>query len=284
MIEHVDREELARAAMPLVGHCVASVAARVPRHVRQDELVSAGFLGLAQAARSWDPERGVSFDHYARQRINGALLDELRGRDWASRSARADGRRIRGATDDLTNRLGRAPGDDEIAAELGVDVDDVRRIRDDVERSVVLHLEAIAPEGDGVQALSVDRTSDPVHAVLGNELRGYLHDAVLALPERLRTILVGYYFEERPMQEIADELGVTVSRVSQLRAEAVRLMREGLDAQFAEGDVDEVSAPPRGRSERKRAEYVAAIARASTPAARVSSSAAGLQERLVAAG
>ena len=280
--DHVATEEMIRAAMPLVTHCVASVSARVPRHVRPDELVSAGLLGLAQAARSWEPERGVPFEHYARQRIKGALLDELRGRDWASRSARHDGRRLRAVTEELTGRLRRAPADTEVAAELGITPTDVVDIRNDLERAVVLHLDGLVDQGRAGSALADEPGSDPAQQVLGREMNAYLHDAVLALPERLRKIMVEYFFEERPMQEIADELGITVSRVSQLRAQAIRLMREGLDAQFAEAE----EAPVRqlGRAERKRAEYAASIASASTCAARVSSSSPGLLERAVGVG
>lgn len=273
-------EDMIRAAMPLVTHCVASVSARVPSHVRPDELVSAGLLGLAQAAKSWEAERGVPFEHYARQRIKGALLDELRGRDWASRSARHDGRRLRAVTEELTGRLRRAPADTEVAAELGVTPADVVDIRNDLERAVVLHLDGMVDQGVG--ALSDAPTADPAQQVLGREMNAYLHDAVLALPERLRKIMVEYFFEERPMQEIADELGITVSRVSQLRAQAIRLMREGLEAQFAEAE--EAPVRPLGRAERKRAEYAASIASASTCAARVSSSSPGLLERAVGVG
>lgn len=275
-------EERVRAAMPLVTHCVASVSARVPRHVRPDELVSAGLLGLAQAARSWDPERGVPFEHYARQRIKGALLDELRGRDWASRSARHDGRRLRAVTEELTGRLLRTPDDTEVAAELGVTPADVVDIRNDLERSVVLHLDGLVDQGNAGGALADAPMSDPAQQVLGREMNAYLHDAVLALPERLRKIMVEYFFEERPMQDIADELGITVSRVSQLRAQAIRLMREGLEAQFAEAE--DAPVHPLGRADRKRAEYAASIASASTSAARVSSSTPGLLERAFGVG
>lgn len=279
MTETVDRTALARAAMPLVTHCVASVAARVPRHVRHDELVSAGLLGLAQATRSWDADRGVPFEHYARQRIQGALLDELRGRDWASRSVRHAGRQLRVVTDELTSRLGRAPSDAEVAFELGLTEAEVTRIRDDVDRAVVVHLDPLAPSAELAGDLGSD---DPAQHLLGREMRGYLHDAVAALPERLQKVVVDYFFREQPMQVIADELGVTISRVSQLRAQAIEMLRDGIGAQFAEAA--EADALPASRVERRRAQYRAAIAAASSPRSRLSTAEVDIPGRLVHAG
>src|SRR3954469_26033471 len=102
-------EQLVREHLPLVHYAVSEMAAKVPRHVSRDDLVSAGMAGLAQAARSFDPARGISFDRYASTRILGALLDELRDRDWASRSVRSKARKMAAATDELTAKLGRAP-------------------------------------------------------------------------------------------------------------------------------------------------------------------------------
>ena len=102
-------DELVREHLPLVGYVVAEIAHRVPGHVSRNDLVSAGMMGLAQAARTFDPDRGIAFDRFASTRIRGALLDELRGRDWASRSIRARARGMQHATEDLTNKLGRTP-------------------------------------------------------------------------------------------------------------------------------------------------------------------------------
>lgn len=269
-VEGVDREALVRDAMPLVGYCVSAVAARVPRHVRHDDLVSAGLLGLAQAAKMWDPARGVGFEHFARLRIQGALLDELRSRDWASRSARQDGRRLHVATEELTGRLGRQPEIGEVARTLGISEQDVVRIRDDVQRSTVLHLDAFEPGTGGSDSLADDGSADPVHQLLGREMRGYLHDAVEALPERLRKVVVEYFFEERPMKDIAEDLGVTISRVSQLRSEAVKLLRDGINAQFEDSDPVPTEQP--AAADRK-AHYYAAIAAASDYATRLSTTA-----------
>jgi len=247
-----------RDAMPLVGYCVSAVAARVPRHVRHDDLVSAGLLGLAQAAKMWDPARGVGFEHFARLRIQGALLDELRSRDWASRSARQDGRRLHVATEELTGRLGRRPETTELAAAMGVTSDDVVRIRDDVHRSTVLHLDAFEP-GTGGSDVLPEPSADPVQLLLGVEMRSHLHDAVQALPERLRKVVVEYFFEDRPMKEIAEDLGVTISRVSQLRGEAVKLLRAAMDARS--GD-DEPTVPSASRRADRTATYYAAVASA----------------------
>ena len=272
----VDREALVRDAMPIVGYCVSSVAARVPRHVRHDDLVSAGLLGLAQAAKSWDPAHGVSFEHYARRRIEGALLDELRSRDWASRSARQDTRRLHVVTEQLTGKLGRQPETAEVAKELGVTDKDVERIRDDVRRSTVLHLDAFEPGTGGSDSLAAEPGEDPVNQLLGQEMRGYLRDAVLTLPDRLRKVVVEYFFEDRPMKEIAADLDVTVSRVSQLRAEAITLLRDGINAQFDnDGDVD-----LRTPADKKKADYYAAISAASDFATRVSADAPGVTSRV----
>src|SRR3982750_2743724 len=107
-------DELVRKNLPPVHYAGAEIAAKIPRHVSRDDLISAGMAGLAQAARNFDAERGINFDRYASTRIRGALLDELRDRDWASRSVRSKARRMAAASDELTAKLGRQPSNDEV--------------------------------------------------------------------------------------------------------------------------------------------------------------------------
>ena len=269
--------DLVRAHLPLAEQAVHELARRLPGHVHRDDLLSAAMLGLAQAARSWDPERGASFERHAATRIRGALLDELRGSDWASRSVRSRARRMQQARDELTLRLGRAPTAAEVAAELGTDAAAVHKLTEDVHRATVLNYESIVADGDADDLLpSGDHGPDQV--LVDRERRAYLTDAVLALPERLRAVVIGYFYQERPMLEIAGELGVTESRVSQLRAEALILLRDGLNAHL---DPDTVPPPARldGRVAKRRAAYHAAIGACSDFRARLEAAPRPLLER-----
>lgn len=250
---------LVQQYLPLVQHAVSSISARVPRHVAWDDLVSAGMLGLAEAARSFDPSRGVPFDGYASTRIRGALLDELRSLDWASRSVRTKARLVEERSNALTVQLGRQPTPAEVAAHLGLEPGDVQRIVDDVNRAVIVHYDAVsATSGDPEELLPADGTA-PDELLVERERRGYLRDAVVALPERLRLVVEGYFFQERLMQDIADELGVTESRVSQMRAEALVLLRDGMNSQLDPELVRDEDRPD-SRVARRKAAYYAAIA------------------------
>lgn len=257
-----DPDDLVRDHLPLVHHVVADVIARVPRHVPRDELVSAALLGLVQAARSYDPGRGVTFDRYARRRMQGALLDDLRSRDWASRGVRAQARRMRAAADELTVVLGRAPSAAEAAARLGVSTQEASRLADDVHRATVLNYDSVFRDSEDSEAL-VAPEGDPGSVMLERERRAYLVDAVAALPDRLRTVVVGCFFEERPMADIAAELGVTESRVSQIKSEALALLREGMESQL-EPDSGTGALSEKGRVARRKAAYFAAVAAGST--------------------
>jgi len=242
--------------LPLVRQVVSDISRRLPRHVRKDELESAAMLGLAQAARSYDPNRGIAFERHASNRIRGALLDELRGADWASRSVRARARRMQQTADELTVELGREPTREQLAAQLGVDPKALERLEDDVHRATVLNYDSIVQQG--AEDL-LPAGEQPEAVLLDRERRAYLMDAVLALPERLRQVVIGYFFDEQPMHRIADRLGVTESRVSQLRTEALALIRDGLNANL---DPERLPPEPRpdGRLARRKAAYYAAIA------------------------
>lgn len=250
-------EDIVRANMPLVGHLVREMLARVPAHVNRDDLLSAGYAALVAAARGFDPERGVPFPRFAAARIRGALLDELRGLDWASRSVRQRARRADSARQELTAELGRTPTVQEVADKLGCTVEDIESGEGDVHRATVFSLQGFATAA--AEDIVTEPGAGPEEMLLRRERFGYLRHAVDALPDRLRVVVSGYYLDERPMAQIAADLGVSESRVSQLRAEALILLRDGLNTHLDPALAAE-NPPKEGCVARRRAAYYDKIA------------------------
>lgn len=253
-----DVDALVTAHIPLVGHLVREVLARVPGHVDRDDLTSAGLTALVQAAQAFDPERGVPFPGYASTRIRGALLDELRGIDWASRAVRRTARGLDETRSRLTHSLGRTPTDAELASAQGIPVEQVLANREDLARAQVMSLEADEARGSYAAALP-SSTPTPEQSVEHAELLTYLSEAVAELPERLRRVVEGYFLAEQPMADLAAEMGVTESRISQLRAEAMVLLRDALNSQLDPEKV-QVHGKPGGVAVRRREAYFAAVA------------------------
>lgn len=246
--------------MVLVDHVVRKVSGSFPGFVDRQELMSAGRLGLTEAASRYDFDRDIPFAPYATRRIKGAVLDLLRSQDWVPRSIRDTARRADQATGALGGRLGRSPEDSEVAAAIGVGVDDLRATRSAVAHGTVTTLDAGGgDDGDGdVSERLTDLSATSTEELLEQaELHGYLRAALEHLPERLRIIVVGHYVEGRSLDELATLLGVTPSRVSQLRADAVEILRDGIEAQFVPTPEDR----PKGRVAIRQATYASAIAR-----------------------
>ncbi len=253
-------ESLVLEHMPLVGYIVREVAARLPRHVDLGDLHSAGYLGLVQASIAFDEKHGVPFRRYANTRIRGAVLDELRSKSWASRSVRQSGRLREEAVSHLAALLGRMPGQHEIAEHLGVTVAELDAVDDSLHRTVVLSLDA-APSMDALEPVLPHSSVTPEDELLRDEEHHYLHTAVKELPERLRTVVTMYYLQGKPMAEIAEVLEVSESRVSQMRAQALEMVKDGMNSQLDPDRVED-SERPGGCVDRRRASYIAAVARA----------------------
>jgi RNA polymerase sigma factor for flagellar operon FliA len=260
-----EQEALIRDNMALVGHMVREMLFRVPAHVHRDDLASAGYAALVTAAQNFDAGRGIPFGRFAVMRVRGALLDELRGMDWASRSVRARARRADVARQELTARLGRTPTPTELAELLGVGVSELANMEDDVQRAAVLSLQGFTT--GSAEDMVTDGALNPEETLLHRERIGYLHDAVAVLPERLRFVVEASFLQERPLSEVAAELGVTESRVSQLRTEALALLRDGLATHMEQQDAGAAKAD--GCVARRRAAYAAQISARSTMATRL---------------
>ncbi|MGX6606517.1 sigma-70 family RNA polymerase sigma factor [Micromonosporaceae bacterium Da 78-11] len=259
-----EQELLIRDNMALVGHMVREMLFKVPAHVHRDDLASAGYAALTTAARAFDPSRGIPFGRFAAVRVRGALLDELRSMDWASRSVRARARRADVARQELTAQLGRTPTPNELAALLGVAVGELSNVDDDVQRAAVLSLQGFA--AGAAEDMVTEASLNPEEMLLHRERLGYLHDAVSVLPERLRFVVEASFLQERPLSQVAAELGVTESRVSQLRTEALALLKDGLGSHLGRA---EAGSAKDGCVARRRAVYVAQIAARSTMTSRL---------------
>lgn len=260
--------------LPLVNHVVFQVAVHFPRHVERDELARAGALGLVEAAKRYDEARGVPFNRFAAQRIRGAIIDGVRAADWAPRSVRALARRLDHVEQSLANQLGRVPSLGETAAALDMSREELDRLRDRLFRSVVLAFDSLVGDSEDEELTLVDVLTDssvvePSEELESRELHAYLRDAVSLLPERHRLVVVGYFIEERSSGDLARFLGVTESRVSQMRTEALAMLRQGIEAQYVSSDERE---EPDGLVARRRARYAEAI-----------SSASGWEDRISAA-
>ena len=243
--------------MALVGHIVRETMSRVPSHVDRDDLTSAGLTALVQAANAYDPERGVPFNRYAATRIRGAIVDDLRSVDWASRSVRRRSRELDMTRANLATVLGRTATTAEVAQAAGITLEEVIANDEDVSRAQVLSLSA--SEDDMIGERLVSNAPDPQAELEHRERLTYLTEAIAELPDRLRLVVEQYFLAERPMGEIAETLGVTESRVSQLRAEAMVLLRDALNMAL-DPELVEAPARPNGCAARRRQAYFTAVA------------------------
>ncbi|MGY2064425.1 sigma-70 family RNA polymerase sigma factor [Blastococcus sp. SYSU DS0619] len=215
--------------LPLAAFAVNAVAARIslPGHVSREDLLSCAHVALVEVARRFDPDAGASFATYALARLQGAVLDELRSGDWASRSVRAAARRTDAAADALTVSLGRPPTREELAQSMGVARSELDHLQVDVHRAVMVSIDAEAgPEGTPLDL--PDTGESPERAVLRGERARYLHDAIRALPDRLDEVVERNFFGDESLTDIAADLGVTLSRVSQMRARALTLLHAAM--------------------------------------------------------
>jgi RNA polymerase sigma factor for flagellar operon FliA len=223
-----DRDALIEAHMPQVRLIADRLAAKLPPSVERDDLISAGVLGLIDAVSKFDPARGVLFKTYAETRVRGAMLDSLRDLDWVPRSVRRRAREIDATNAKLQRRLGRAADKDEIAAELGISLGELHQRLGEVKSVTGFGDQEHDAWADCASRVADDMRLTPLAIYEREEMRLRLAAAVDRLPERERQVLALYYVEELTMKEIGAVLGVTESRVSQMRSEAVRGLRDAL--------------------------------------------------------
>ena len=257
MATRAERNALVRENLAIVGYLVNEVA-RKATHVSRDELASAGALGLVLAAENFDASQGVPFGAFARRRILGAIADEMRSADWASRTTRRRIRESLTVQESLTNALGRAPSVDELAESLGVDRRSAMEALSGANRS-----DRSLDEFESIGDVLAAEAATPEDVVLETERTRYVKAAVTSLPERMRYVVEQIYFHDRSVGDLAAELGLTHSAVSQQRSEAVRLMRHGLETEYSTGVVPRLGEQPTVAPAR-RAAYLARLAENST--------------------
>lgn len=226
-----DQERVLLEHLPIVRFLARRIHERLPQHVDIEDLVSAGVVGLMDAFTKFDPTKKVQFRSYAQFRIRGAILDSLRTLDWSPRELRRKGRAVEEAIRLLTQRMGRAPGEQDVAAEMALSLEEYQRLLGDLKGLEIgtLHMERNEDSGEEELAYIPGRPEDdPLFHCLRGELEDRLSEAIAALPDRERLVMTLYYYEEMTMREIGLALGVVESRVSQVHASAVVHLRAAL--------------------------------------------------------
>ena len=228
-----ERDRLILHYAPLVKYVAGRVGSGLPAHVEQADLVSYGTFGLIDAITRYQPSREVRFESYAMARIRGAIIDELRSTDWIPRSVRMRARQFERTVAALESSLCRSPTDEEVAAAMEMDVEDVRKFLGQLSLVNVVALDELLSDDEGgaprlVDTLQDTSALDPQAMAEHGEARQLLARAVEQLPEREKVVVSLYYFEGLTLADIGRVLGVTESRICQLHTKAVLHLRTKL--------------------------------------------------------
>ncbi|MFC7368516.1 MULTISPECIES: RNA polymerase sigma factor FliA [Vreelandella] len=222
----IKQSELLTQYMPLVRRQALTLQVRLPASIELDDLIQAGMVGLLEALGRFDASQGATFATFASQRIRGAMMDELRTRDWLPRSVRRSARAVDDAVRRLEQRLGRAPEESEIARDLDMPLNEYQQLLNDTNSGQLLPFEELV--ADGGEPAKADANNLPFDQLLDQQQRQSLIDAIEALPEREKLLMALYYQEEMNLKEVGAVLGVTESRVSQLHSQAISRLRARL--------------------------------------------------------
>lgn len=227
------REDLVLEHAHVIKHIVNRMAARLPDGVDRDELYQAGSIGLLDAIDKFDASKDVQFRTYAEFRIKGAIIDELRSMDWIPRSVRSAASKLEQVYTTLTNRLAREPTDQEVASELEMPLKEYHEFLAKSRPIPLLSLENFGKTDDedsqDVHEILADPDAeDPFSTFSTGEMKDKLADAIQTLPEQEQLILSLYYMEEMNLKEIGEVLGVSESRISQIRTKIIVKLRVAL--------------------------------------------------------
>jgi RNA polymerase sigma factor for flagellar operon FliA len=224
--------------LPLVKTVVGRVAMTLPAHVCAEDLNSAGLVGLLQAIRSFSPDGGASFETFARFRIRGAVLDELRRLDWVPRLIHDKARKIQNAIGALEQRLDGPPSEAQVAATLGISLNEYQEWLQEVRPVAFVCLDA-APRSEGPEgatqhdSVADDTQEDPSDWASRSELKDLIAERIRQLPPMQQKVLALYYFEDLRLREIAEAFGLTESRISQIHSQAIFNIRSHIERQEA---------------------------------------------------
>src|SRR6185503_17957949 len=219
---------------PLVKYVVDRMALHLPKSVERDDLTSAAIIGLFDALEKYDAGKGTKFETYAIWRIRGAILDELRSLDWASRSIRRKARTVEEAARDLGQKLGRAATEEEVAEALNLSPVELSRLMDEVHGTALLSLsKAVTGDEDQDFIQLEDIVDDPsqtdaLELLENEESKEVLMETIDGLPEQQRLVAALYYYEEMTLKEIGEALHISESRVSQIHTRAVKPLKARL--------------------------------------------------------
>jgi RNA polymerase sigma factor for flagellar operon FliA len=225
----LNRNDLIRQYQPLVRRLAHHMMAKLPANVQVDDLIQVGLIGLSEALARYEAAQGVQFETFATQRIRGAMLDELRDNDWMSRGSRKSQKEIEQAMRRLEHQLGRTPLESEIAAEMGMSLNDYQSLLGKVRGTQLVYIEDMTRSDDDENSFLdhhiSDTEADPVNMLRDQRLRQALIAAIKNLPEREQFIMSMYYEKDMNLKEIAAVLDVTESRVCQLHSQSIARLR-----------------------------------------------------------
>ena len=228
---HDNSEALVLAHLGLVKRVALHLKVRIPPFMELDELIQVGMIGLLEAARAFNPTKGIEFESFALSRVRGAILDEVRQLSYLPRSAVAFNKSENQATNALASELGRAPTQAELADHMGDDLELFQKRRGNAKRFETLSMEVMTDE---VMGIADERTRQPDAIVEHEQFMAAVTDAIAELPERDQLLMSLYYVEELNLKEIGEILGVTESRISQLLTAVVKKLRTALKIEVAE--------------------------------------------------